>query len=100
MRIPVPSPGAKIPVSVRISSYAQYNTGLFILDLNQAPWGCGTASLKVIEPSFNAFVQEFGLHFGRLGAEYGHPYDPFLLSACCYKPTFLDGRNRYHRRCT
>ncbi|KAK0198438.1 glycoside hydrolase family 16 protein [Armillaria mellea] len=27
--------------SVRISSYAQYNTGLFILDLNQAPWGCG-----------------------------------------------------------
>jgi len=27
--------------SVRISSVAQYNTGLFILDLNQAPWGCG-----------------------------------------------------------
>ncbi|KAF9044712.1 glycoside hydrolase family 16 protein [Hymenopellis radicata] len=27
--------------SVRISSYAQYNTGLFILDLNHAPWGCG-----------------------------------------------------------
>ncbi|KAF7306946.1 hypothetical protein MIND_00487400 [Mycena indigotica] len=27
--------------SVRISSIAQYNTGLFILDLNQAPWGCG-----------------------------------------------------------
>jgi hypothetical protein len=29
--------------SVRISSYAQYNTGLFILDLNRAPWGCGTS---------------------------------------------------------
>ncbi|KAF9015225.1 glycoside hydrolase family 16 protein [Cyathus striatus] len=26
--------------SVRISSKAVYNTGLFILDLNQAPWGC------------------------------------------------------------
>lgn len=28
--------------SVRISSIAQYTTGLFILDLNRAPWGCGT----------------------------------------------------------
>ncbi|GBE77909.1 glycoside hydrolase family 16 protein [Sparassis latifolia] len=27
--------------SVRISSQAVYNTGLFILDLNMAPWGCG-----------------------------------------------------------
>ncbi|KAJ7630965.1 glycoside hydrolase family 16 protein [Roridomyces roridus] len=27
--------------SVRISSNTLYNTGLFILDLNQAPWGCG-----------------------------------------------------------
>ncbi|EIN13721.1 glycoside hydrolase family 16 protein [Punctularia strigosozonata HHB-11173 SS5] len=27
--------------SVRISSQKQYNTGLFILDLNRAPWGCG-----------------------------------------------------------
>ncbi|KAH8102642.1 glycoside hydrolase family 16 protein [Cristinia sonorae] len=27
--------------SVRISSRQQYNTGLFILDLNKAPWGCG-----------------------------------------------------------
>lgn len=27
--------------SVRISSEKRYNTGLFILDLNQAPWGCG-----------------------------------------------------------
>ncbi|KAJ3526186.1 hypothetical protein NM688_g8288 [Phlebia brevispora] len=27
--------------SVRVSSTKQYNTGLFILDLNQAPWGCG-----------------------------------------------------------
>ncbi|KIP11973.1 glycoside hydrolase family 16 protein [Phlebiopsis gigantea 11061_1 CR5-6] len=26
---------------VRISSQKQYNTGLFILDLNRAPWGCG-----------------------------------------------------------
>ncbi|KAK7031645.1 hypothetical protein R3P38DRAFT_2924945 [Favolaschia claudopus] len=26
--------------SVRITSVAQYNTGLFILDLNRAPWGC------------------------------------------------------------
>ncbi|KAG2072673.1 glycoside hydrolase family 16 protein [Suillus decipiens] len=27
--------------SVRITSQAQYNTGLFILDLDMAPWGCG-----------------------------------------------------------
>ncbi|THH02876.1 hypothetical protein EW026_g16 [Hermanssonia centrifuga] len=27
--------------SVRISSQKQYNTGLFILDANKAPWGCG-----------------------------------------------------------
>lgn len=27
--------------SVRISSNTTYNTGLFILDLNKAPWGCG-----------------------------------------------------------
>lgn len=28
--------------SVRISSWAQYNTGLFILDLDKVPWGCAT----------------------------------------------------------
>ena len=27
--------------SVRISSITQYTGGLFILDLNRAPWGCG-----------------------------------------------------------
>ncbi|KIM84419.1 glycoside hydrolase family 16 protein, partial [Piloderma croceum F 1598] len=27
--------------SVRITSNTSYNTGLFILDLNHAPWGCG-----------------------------------------------------------
>ncbi|KAI0304861.1 concanavalin A-like lectin/glucanase domain-containing protein [Russula brevipes] len=27
--------------SVRVSSHAVYNTGLFILDINRAPWGCG-----------------------------------------------------------
>ncbi|THV04929.1 glycoside hydrolase family 16 protein [Dendrothele bispora CBS 962.96] len=27
--------------SVRISSQALYNTGLFVLDVNRAPWGCG-----------------------------------------------------------
>jgi len=27
--------------SVRISSQKQYNTGLFIMDLDHAPWGCG-----------------------------------------------------------
>ncbi|KZT30404.1 glycoside hydrolase family 16 protein [Neolentinus lepideus HHB14362 ss-1] len=30
-----------INCSVRVSSYAQYNTGLFILDVDRAPWGCG-----------------------------------------------------------
>ena len=28
--------------SVRIYSQATYNNGLFILDLNTAPWGCGS----------------------------------------------------------
>ena len=28
-------------ISVRITSNTQYNTGLFVLDLNRAPWGCG-----------------------------------------------------------
>ncbi|KAI0307829.1 concanavalin A-like lectin/glucanase domain-containing protein [Multifurca ochricompacta] len=27
--------------SVRVSSNTLYNTGLFILDINRAPWGCG-----------------------------------------------------------
>ncbi|KAH7883608.1 concanavalin A-like lectin/glucanase domain-containing protein [Phlebopus sp. FC_14] len=27
--------------SVRISSQAMYNTGIFVLDLDMAPWGCG-----------------------------------------------------------
>ncbi|KAG1864180.1 glycoside hydrolase family 16 protein [Suillus subalutaceus] len=30
--------------SVRIASQAQYNMGLFILDLNMAPWGCGATT--------------------------------------------------------
>ena len=30
-----------LSLSVRISSRTQYNTGLFILDLDRAPWGCG-----------------------------------------------------------
>src|ERR1700722_4131538 len=34
--------------SVRISSHAQYNTGLFILDLNKAPWGCGTSPPPIL----------------------------------------------------
>ncbi|KAF9645871.1 hypothetical protein BDM02DRAFT_3172556 [Thelephora ganbajun] len=34
-------PGINRP-SVRISSWAQYNTGLFILDLDKVPWGCAT----------------------------------------------------------
>lgn len=28
-------------LSVRIFSQTTYNTGLFVLDLNTAPWGCG-----------------------------------------------------------
>jgi hypothetical protein len=33
--------------SVRIQSQTQYNTGLFILDLNRAPWGCGTCAHQI-----------------------------------------------------
>lgn len=31
-----------VALSVRITSQTAYNNGLFILDLNTAPWGCGT----------------------------------------------------------
>ncbi|KAF9241361.1 glycoside hydrolase family 16 protein [Melanogaster broomeanus] len=31
--------------SVRITSEAMYNTGLFVLDLDMAPWGCGQWTL-------------------------------------------------------
>jgi len=34
-------PSGEYRNSVRISSRKQYNTGLFILDLDHAPWGCG-----------------------------------------------------------
>jgi hypothetical protein len=34
-------PSGAVRSSVRISSNTTYNTGLFILDLNKAPWGCG-----------------------------------------------------------
>ncbi|KAJ7492593.1 glycoside hydrolase family 16 protein [Mycena latifolia] len=61
--------------SVRISSIAQYNTGLFILDLNRAPWGCGvwpafwtvgggqwpfTGEIDILEVEFQ--VHSFPLH--------------------------------------
>ena len=35
-------------LSVRISSWAQYNTGLFILDLDKVPWGCGELQLYLL----------------------------------------------------
>ena len=34
--------------SVRISSQAQYNTGLFILDLDKVPWGCGKVTILYV----------------------------------------------------
>lgn len=34
--------------SVRIFSQTTYNNGLFILDLNTAPWGCGTSPVHVL----------------------------------------------------
>jgi len=37
--------------SVRISSWAQYNTGLFILNLDKVPWGCGELALHLMEGS-------------------------------------------------
>ncbi|KAF9555563.1 hypothetical protein CPC08DRAFT_695392 [Agrocybe pediades] len=35
--------------SVRITSQRQYNTGLFILDINRAPWGCGESVRNALE---------------------------------------------------
>jgi hypothetical protein len=37
-----------MPPSVRISTTAKYNQGLWILDVEQAPWGCGTFSLYTL----------------------------------------------------
>lgn len=51
--------------SVRISSIAQYNGGLFILDLDKAPWGCGKVKqIKSAASQWFLFEQEFGRHFG------------------------------------
>ena len=36
-------------IGVRISSWAQYNTGLFILD--KVPWGCGKLALLEMSDS-------------------------------------------------
>jgi hypothetical protein len=38
-------------VSVRITSTALYTTGLFILDLNKAPWGCGRFYFLILSVS-------------------------------------------------
>ena len=39
--------------SVRISSQAVYNTGLFVLDLDMAPWGCGPCFFFPIHTYFS-----------------------------------------------
>ena len=36
--------------SVRISSNKFWNGGLFILDLNSAPWGCGKFGIRFTVP--------------------------------------------------
>ena len=43
-------------ISVRISSWAQYNTGLFILNLDKVPWGCGKLLLYFLEPQIPDLV--------------------------------------------
>ncbi|KAL0571814.1 hypothetical protein V5O48_010144 [Marasmius crinis-equi] len=59
--------------SVRISSFKQYNTGLFILDVNRAPWGCGrSTSLVFLQNNlFKITIQGFGPHFGLWEVENG-----------------------------
>jgi hypothetical protein len=58
--------------SIRIESLASYNTGLFILDLNRAPWGCGTLLLVFAHLTrSNILCQAYGLHSGQSG-EIGH----------------------------
>ncbi|KAJ7786062.1 hypothetical protein B0H16DRAFT_16358 [Mycena metata] len=47
--------------SVRITSNPQYNTGLFILDLNRAPWGCG------VWPAFCNYIPPMTV------LQYSHP---------------------------
>ncbi|KAG9314386.1 hypothetical protein JVU11DRAFT_5183 [Chiua virens] len=42
--------------SVRISSQAVYNTGLFVLDLDMAPWGCGSLLLFYFSALYNGEI--------------------------------------------
>lgn len=60
--------------SVRISSRATYNTGLFILDLNRAPWGCGKLVSCHSIQSLSDPRQVLGPRFGRWVRVYGHMY--------------------------
>lgn len=55
-----------IIISVRVSSYAQYNTGLFILDIDRAPWGCGRFMIFVLlsHLRLDSFREVSGLRFG------------------------------------
>ncbi|TFY69781.1 hypothetical protein EVJ58_g225 [Rhodofomes roseus] len=57
--------------SVRISSQKQYNTGLFILDLDMAPWGCGTSSSHRYPSRHSLILQVSGLRGGRWEAAPG-----------------------------
>jgi len=52
--------------SVRISSKKTYTTGLFILDINRAPWGCGERISCVPGLVTDCACQGCGPHFGPL----------------------------------
>jgi hypothetical protein len=56
-------------LSVRITSHTSYNNGLFILDLNTAPWGCGmshTHSRLIGAPILTLLLLKLsGLLFGQ-----------------------------------
>ena len=90
-------------LSVRITSVTTYNNGLFVLDLNTAPWGCGTSHTSF---SFNRstltflFIKAVWPAFWTVGGNWPTVGPQTILELCPYLTTSFSGRrNRYSRRC-
>lgn len=67
--------------SVRIESNKFWNGGLFILDLNRAPWGCGMSiNVYIYGLSYEVYIGVWPA-FWSLGATAAWPQ-------VCYRTTF------------
>ncbi len=90
-------------ISVRISTKTRYNTGLFILDLKKAPWGCGeTSRLIVFWPGLR-FLKGTWPAFWTLGEgtwPYVSQWAGRLYDSLVHVYVVIGRWNWYHRRCT